>query len=149
MRREDKDITTVQGPGVIAHGVNCQNTMGSGVAKALYSKWPTVKTKYHESSNLMGLGMVHSIEVEPDLWVSNCFTQEYYGRDGGRYASPDAIEEALEQVIGFVQSRSLPPVIHLPLIGCGLGGLNFETDVEPILQRLEKKSDVEFVVCNV
>jgi O-acetyl-ADP-ribose deacetylase (regulator of RNase III) len=27
----------------IAHGVNCQNTMGSGVAKALFTKWIGVK----------------------------------------------------------------------------------------------------------
>lgn len=31
----------------IAHGVNCQNKMGSGVAKSLYEKWEDVKIKYH------------------------------------------------------------------------------------------------------
>lgn len=31
----------------ICHQVNCQNAMGSGVAKALYQKWPNVKSEYH------------------------------------------------------------------------------------------------------
>ena len=35
----------------IAHGVNCQNVMGSGVAKALYTKFPEVKERYHEFCN--------------------------------------------------------------------------------------------------
>ena len=38
-----QDITTVEPPGIIAHGVNCQNIMGSGVAKALFQKWPLVR----------------------------------------------------------------------------------------------------------
>lgn len=33
--------------GVIAHQVNCQNKMGAGVAKALYQRYPAVKSSYH------------------------------------------------------------------------------------------------------
>ena len=36
---------------VIAHGVNCQGVMGSGVAKALYEKWPEVKKSYLKYCN--------------------------------------------------------------------------------------------------
>ena len=32
----------------IVHQVNCQNVMGSGVAKAIYTKWPEVKIEYHK-----------------------------------------------------------------------------------------------------
>ena len=32
----------------IAHGVNCQNKMGSGVAKVLFTEWRKVKEDYHE-----------------------------------------------------------------------------------------------------
>ena len=148
MRYEKRDITSVQAPGLIAHGVNCQNAMGSGVARALFTQWPKVKRKYHKYGN-MELGSVQVIEVETDLWVSNCFTQEFYGRDGKKYASPEAIEEALEQVISFIESRSLTPVIHMPPIGCGLGGLDFEEDVKPVLQRLESTfPQIHFVVCD-
>lgn len=35
----------------ICHQVNCQNVMGSGVAKAIFTKWPEVKTEYHRFCN--------------------------------------------------------------------------------------------------
>ena len=42
-----KDITSIT-KGVIMHQVNCQNVMGSGVAKALYTKYPQVKLEFHK-----------------------------------------------------------------------------------------------------
>ena len=42
-----KDITTIT-KGVIMHQVNCKNVMGSGVAKALYTKHPQVKDEFHK-----------------------------------------------------------------------------------------------------
>ena len=42
-----KDITTIE-KGVIMHQVNCQNVMGAGVAKALYTKHPKVKAAFHQ-----------------------------------------------------------------------------------------------------
>ena len=41
------DITTIT-KGVIMHQVNCQNVMGAGVAKALYTKYPQVKEQFHQ-----------------------------------------------------------------------------------------------------
>jgi O-acetyl-ADP-ribose deacetylase (regulator of RNase III) len=46
MRYVLQDITTVTAPAIIMHGVNCQRTMQSGIAKALYTKWPEVKEEY-------------------------------------------------------------------------------------------------------
>ena len=138
MRDEKRDITTVE-TGTIAHGVNCQGVMGSGVARALYDKWPEVKEDYLKFKD-MELGVVQTVQVEPSLYVVNCFTQEHYGRDGRRYASPEAISEALDRVCNFVRkSPFLPEEIYLPRIGCGLGGLDWVRDVGPILQGLADK----------
>lgn len=155
MRFEQKDITTVQAPGLIAHGVNCQNAMGSGVARALYTKWPIVKAKYHDCIAgfvALGdpedmLGDAHFVEVEPGLVVANCFTQEYYGRDGKRYASVQAIREALEWVAKHALDIGVNE-IHIPRIGCGLGGLYWE-DVKSKLVEIEQIHQVTFVVCDV
>jgi len=150
MRYEKRDITTIR-TGTIAHGVNCQGVMGSGVARALYDKWPEVKEDYLKCKDNRALGVVQTVQVEPSLYVVNCFTQEHYGRDGRRYASPEAISEALDRVCNFVRkSPFLPEEIYLPRIGCGLGGLDWERDVEPILQELEAKHMyIQFVVCDV
>lgn len=53
----------------ICHEVNCQILMGSGVAKAISTKWPEVKLEYHEfcsgkrprRQDLFGLSDGHSV----------------------------------------------------------------------------------------
>lgn len=148
MRQIQQDITGVQAPGLIAHGVNCQNAMGSGVARALFEKWPAVKRDYHLYEP-KGLGEVQFVQVEQDLWVANCFTQEFYGRDSSRrYADPDAIETCLAKVFRFVKkSLFLPNEVHMVPIGCGLGGLDYEEDLVPVLKEIEfKYPTVELVM---
>jgi O-acetyl-ADP-ribose deacetylase (regulator of RNase III) len=145
MKYVQKDITTVTAPGLIAHGVNCQDAMGSGVARALYMKWHEVKNEYHRFGSMV-LGDAQFVEVEPGLVVANCFTQEYYGRDGRQYASLSAIRDSLTDTVLHAQGMRLREV-HLPKIGCGLGGLDWEKDLEPLLIALEAQLDITFVVC--
>jgi O-acetyl-ADP-ribose deacetylase (regulator of RNase III) len=147
VRYEKKDITTVTAPGIIAHGVNCQNTMGSGVAKALYTKWPLVKKEYHEYGSQC-LGDVQVVQVELGLVVANCFTQKHYGYAKRRYANVVALCGSLTALIlgEFVHD---PIEIHIPRIGCDRGGLDWDKDVAPVLEALEAEYRVTFVVCDL
>lgn len=133
------DITTIK-EGIIPHGVNCQGVMGSGVALAIRNKWPEVYKSYKsfgKGEDLLGVSHIIRIENSENLFVTNCFTQVYYGSDGRKYASPEAIETALDGVFFFAKMYDLP--IHSPQIGCGLGGLNWKSEVKPIYERLAKK----------
>ena len=152
MRYEQRDITTVTAPGLIAHGVNCQNVMGSGVARALYMQWHKVKAEYHKWGS-MTLGDTQFVEVEPGLVVANCFTQDRYGKDGRRYASLDAIRESLEDAAIYAIDELAVNEVHIPRIGCGWGGLDWDLEVEPVLLEVEealaRTHPVIFVVCDV
>jgi O-acetyl-ADP-ribose deacetylase (regulator of RNase III) len=148
MKYIKKDITEVEGPAIIAHGVNCQNVMGSGVAKALYTKWPQVKENYHEFGP-KELGAFQIVPIYGNLQVANCFTQKYYGRDGKVYAEPSAIRKALGKVCEVASDLLGVTTIYIPRIGCGLGGLDWEGDVVPVLEGLETKYPVTFVVCDL
>lgn len=130
-----KDITTATS-GVIAHGVNCKKRMGSGVALAIKNKWPVIYEVYLESKS--SLGMVDTIEVGDLLYVANCYTQENYGSDGSRYASLDAIALALHSVYEFANQYNID--VNLPKIGSDRGGLDWVTEVLPIINKL----DLEF-----
>ena len=144
-----QDITTVQAPALIAHGMNCSDAMGSGVARALYMKWPTVKSQYHAYGS-MELGDAQFVEVDDNLVVANCFTQQNYGRTGEKFADPEAIDKALRKVANYAIFSMDINLIHLPKIGCGLGGLNWDSDVIPVLKNIEEawyKDGLEFVVC--
>lgn len=116
---------------IIAHGCNCKNAMGSGVAKAIYEKYPEVKSRYHrycegvliqrggKSEQL--LGDIQVIESKGKTIV-NCFTQLNYGYDGKRYLNYAALVECFKHLtVTFPNAR-----IAIPKIGAGLAGGNWE-----------------------
>jgi len=145
-----KDITTVSSPAIIIHGVNCQRTMQSGVAKALYTKWPHVKDSYMSfAKEDMKLGMTSSVQVRNKLYVMNCWTQQEYGYDQGIYADSHAIKECLESTAVFCAESNIRQ-IYSPRMGCGLGGLNWENDVQPILVKFERYyPNINITICDL
>lgn len=148
----NKDITTVD-RGIIAHGVNTQAVMGSGVALFLKQKYPQIFSEYHRicweacTANKEDelLGLVDFVEINTDLFVANCFTQHLYG-SAGKFARPEAIRKSLETVFYIAGRKNLS--VYLPKIGAGRGGLDWETEVEPILTKLVNNNpNVDTYVC--
>lgn len=145
-----KDLTHVD-LGIIAHGCNCSGGFASGVAGQIRKRWPIAYEKYKEligNGNLNYIGAIQMVPIyENDtLFVANCFTQKFYGRNG-RYAIPSAIESSLSQVFKYADQLDLP--IYMPKIGCGLGGLGWEIEVLPIVERLDKTfARVDTYVCD-
>lgn len=112
--------------GHIVHGVNAQGVMNSGVAKHVREKYPQVYKSYseeHKRKNLK-LGNVFPIQMSDKLYVWNSVTQEFYGRDGSRYVSYDAIETCFYVINEFIKTENLniAQVLNIPMIGSGLGG---------------------------
>lgn len=122
------DVTT----GIIAHGVNCQRTMGSGIAKAIRDKWPQVYDAYALApiGDVEMLGQVRFVTVNPrrdsPLCVANCYTQFYYGQvkpyRGDCHADYEAIASCYRRLFEVSTDRS--EVIHSVIIGSGLAGGN-------------------------
>jgi len=126
MKYINGDITTCQS-GVIVHGCNAQGLMGSGVALAIKNRWRAVygayMTEYMEGSNGLQLGDVIPAFVADDLIVINAITQEFCGADGRKYVSYDAVDDCFRKINSSL--LELDPVfhhLHIPLIGAGLGG---------------------------
>lgn len=142
------DVTTVK-RGIVAHGVNCQRKMASGVAGAIKKKWPAVYEAFMDIKPV--LGEVDLVDISKDLWVANCYTQRNYGKDGKKYASLKAIENCFLELARY--AHKLGEAVYMPKIGCGLGGLDWETDVKPILETVETAylpyDDVQFIVCEL
>ena len=108
----------------IAHGVNCQNRMGSGVAKALFTRFPEVKIEYHKLFDdyfKPSLGEIDYVQ-SGDKYIINCFTQFNYGYDGKRYVNYAAVAQCFESI--RIQLKG--EIIAIPKIGCGLAGGNWE-----------------------
>ena len=125
MKIINKDITTLK-KGILIQQVNCQNAMGSGVAKAIYTKWPIVKEEYHKFAKSKNpkdlLGLIQEIEINEDLLVVNSFTQLTYGRTGKH-----TDEDLLIRNIKEISDKYSNEIVVIPyLIGCGLGGGNWD-----------------------
>jgi O-acetyl-ADP-ribose deacetylase (regulator of RNase III) len=92
--------------------------------------------------------MVQTVQVEPSVIVYNCFTQEFYGREAGRvYGSVPAIRTCLTSV--FMSAKEFGKTLHLPRIGCGLAGLSWDKDVEPVVRKLcGEYPHVRVIICD-
>ena len=94
--------------------------------------------------------MLSVVRVSETLHVGNLFTQQFYGRDGKKYAEQNSIFNSLMNLCHAINvSGNLPRDIALPKIGCGLGGLDWDTDVEPILREVYKSFPLNYIVCSI
>jgi len=140
----NQDITTVD-VGIVAHGVNCQRVMGSGVALAIRKMWPKAFEQYVYNDPI--LGATQFVQIDELLWVANCYTQTSYGRAGGPYADLVSVESSLDATFAFAAEKHLP--LFMPRIGCGLGGLQWD-DVRLVIERLEEKyPHVAVTICDI
>ena len=119
----------------LAHGVNVRGVMGAGIAKPFKERFPLMYEEYALMCKHQTLlpGQTFAYYAGNGRWVYNVASQ----RDPG----PDA------RVTWFVKGM-IDALIHarryevreiaLPQIGCGIGGLSYENDVLPALERLER-----------
>lgn len=142
----NKDVTTVE-RGIVAHGVNCMGKFNAGVAKVIRDKWPKVYEGYINQGTgkkLLGTCRMYNIDEEQTLWVANLYTQVFYGYNA-KFADINAIRSSLNNVFWWASVYELP--IYIPKIGCGLGGLSWENDVESVVLDLEKIYNTSITVC--
>ncbi len=144
IRYIDGDVRMPVGEGnkIIIQCVNSWGLMASGVAKAIYEKWPVVKEKYHDWYNYpnrnkvkFGLGKVQLIQVEENVWVANIVGQ--HGIVGPSNPKPVRYE-ALEEGFATVAETAiqLNASIHSPLIAAGLAQGNWDIIEKLIIKQL-------------
>lgn len=111
--------------GIILQQVNCMGVMGTGIALAIRTKWPIVFKEYasfcrgKRSSDL--LGEFQLVQVENDVWVGNCFGQEFYGRTH-RHTDYDALQESLIKFRVLIHPHLEEQPIWYPKMGCSNAG---------------------------
>lgn len=127
--------------------VNCVGVMGAGLAKQFKDRYPEMFSWYQEkcSSEKIKLGQI-------DIWINpNAFRSDIRCTDYGEFAeiicmptknhwkdSSDLnwIILALQDLREYVTVNYAPSCsIAIPKIGCGLGGLNWETQVKPEIEK--------------
>jgi O-acetyl-ADP-ribose deacetylase (regulator of RNase III) len=133
---------------VIVHGCNCQNTMGSGIAREIRERYPrayAADTAYSQAMSYHGTdyGKLGNFSVEvaaprkdPNhhpFVIVNAYTQYHYlprDHDHFEYSAFELILQKLEHQYGARK-------IGFPYIGCGLAG----GDKDRIIAMLEAFAD--------
>lgn len=131
------DILTTD-RGLVVHGTNCSGGFGSGIAGQIRKRFPIVYEQFKmlkPSPTL--LGQLQVVHIDGDFYIGNLFSQIDFGNDGKRYASVDGIYKGLNTAFKWCLLYNLP--LHSPKIGCGLGGLDWHDDVQPIYIELINK----------
>lgn len=117
----------------IGHGVNTQGAMGSGIAKVFREKFPWNYNIYHNSC-MTGLLLPGETLIfkEHGLLIANIASQEKTGRNATYKFLMSAATDAAAQLFDIYNINRLA----IPLIGCGIGGLEWD-GVEVILKAVE------------
>ena len=116
---------------IIAHGSNCVQTMGSGVARAIREKYPEAyiadkkDSIYGDRSKLGTYTYAPVCLADPlipnKLWfVLNLYTQYNFGTEV-RQLDYEALANCLEALKTFC-AKYPNAKVGLPRIGCGLAG---------------------------
>lgn len=132
----------------IAHQVNCQGKMRSGVAKAIREKHMRVYNEYIQEllkykdngESILGHSQLVNVDDEHGYkGVINMFAQDNYGYDGKQYTSLEAFKKCLAEINKIAKGHS----IAFPWkIGCVRGGADWETVLNMICTEL---TDVKYI----
>jgi O-acetyl-ADP-ribose deacetylase (regulator of RNase III) len=114
------------GARALAHGCNCQGSMGAGIATGFRDRYPVMYAEYRRRCKAQprqfNLGDAFLWKADDQPWVFNLATQEGTWRARASYP---AIEAALASMRKQADREGIPS-IAIPRIGAGYGGLSWQ-----------------------
>lgn len=127
---------------IIAHGANCFNIMGAGIAQQIQLEFPSV----FEADQMFNIPVgspqrlgCFSGAVINNLLVLNFYTQFKIGKN----FDIDALKSCLVKLnwTGIAKGKR----IGLPLIGCGIGGGDWK-EVEKVISEYSNKFNFDITI---
>lgn len=130
---------------VYINPVNCVGVMGAGLAAKFKIKYPKMFQSYYNmcSKNELDVGKVALYTNDNNRPRIIClFPTKRHWKEK---STIDGIERGL---VAFLHAHELTPFesAAFPKIGCGLGGLNFEHEVQPLMEHHLGKSKINIEV---
>ena len=134
------DLFTSDAP-ILGHGINCKGAMRAGIATQFSKRFPDMYEWYKKECRAFRIKPGHAY-LWPDpsgVVIANIASQYRPGNDA-RY---DWTIAGLREVIQICEESTIPK-FAIPLIGCGIGGLNWDV-LETKIQREfgDHKTDIE------
>lgn len=127
---------------VIVNPVNCVGVMGKGLALEFKNKYPQMFFYYQEACQKRTLtpGRLMLVD-ETDKKILLFPTKVHW-----RYPSKiDYIKRGIEDFVKNYQNLKIKSVAF-PRLGCGLGGLNWNNEVKPLLLKYLSNLPIEIII---
>ncbi len=133
---------------IIVHICNDIGGWGRGFVMALSKRWKQPEALYRswaKSKEKFNLGEIQTVQVDANLWVGNMIGQRDTKKspDGTPPVRYEAINRCLEKVYLFAIENNCS--VHLPRIGCGLAGGEWDK-VAPLLTSNLIEKGIEVTV---
>lgn len=121
----------------IGHGVNLRGVMGRGIAATIRAEFPEAYEEYREACEDKSLKLGEAIVSHEDQFnIVHMATQVHLGPDARYDAIFKAGMYAALDVMDMCHGEDRQPILAIPRIGCGIGGLEWEK-VETLLKAVE------------
>jgi O-acetyl-ADP-ribose deacetylase (regulator of RNase III) len=135
----------------IAHGCNCQNVMGAGLAKNIRKRYPAAwEADCKAAKNKLNqLGSLSFATIPDDKFIFNLYVQERYGTTG-RFVNYEALYTALEEMLdtlNFKQDMYERTIkVGFPYhMCCGLAGGSWQIVYHMICDVFDKYSSDVYI----
>ena len=151
---KDIDLFQFRSMCSIAHGVNCVGAMGKGVAVIVKNTWPQMyeeyKTRCSEGRMLPGTcwpwkyeGKWNKSTIDPtfgqsfqlDFFVRLLYVYNVTVKAHWRLPATETMVDGGLKSLFYEMQQNKDTEVAMPMIGCGLGGLDWDTCVFPILKK--------------
>ena len=127
---------------VIVNTVNTVGVMGKGIAKRYKEIYPDMYKQYQKfcEQHLLGIGKLW-IYKSDTKWILNFPTKKHW-------RNPSKIEYIEQGLKKFVETYEEKGVISIsfPQLGCGNGGLDWENEVRPLMEKYLKDLPIDVFV---
>lgn len=134
----------------IGHGVNCVGSMGAGIAVRFRHEYPLLYKEYRREcyANNITPGCCWAwFDSVNNKWIYNLAVKNHYKPPSKLSWIKSSFKKMLEHMISNEVSSCA-----IPLIGCGLGRLDWDTEVKPSLEEIAasfKENNIKIIVCKL
>ena len=123
---------------VLVNTVNTVGVMGKGIASDFKKYYPEMFKEYKNrcDTNNLNIGDLYLYKTS-NKWILNFPTKEHWRSP----SKLEYIEKGLQKLVKDSTKLQIND-IAMPKLGCGNGGLDWESEVKPIVEKYLKKSPI-------
>ncbi|KIO60576.1 macro domain-containing protein [Caldifermentibacillus hisashii] len=127
---------------VLVNTVNTVGVMGKGIAKDFKVIYPEMFSQYQNlcEKELFHVGQLWLYKT-PQKWILNFPTKKHWRSK----SKIEYIEAGLEKFVNTYMEKGITS-IAFPMLGCGNGGLDWENEVRPLMEKYLKNLPIDIYI---